>query len=416
MVAKITTPNSIQKALNYNEKKVQKGVAECLHAGNFLKVAKELNFYEKLAHFKRYTLLNTRAKTNTLHISLNFDPSEKIGSAKLVQIASTYMVKIGFGAQPYLIYEHRDAGHPHLHIVTTSVQENGHRMVTQNIGRNQSQKARKEIEEAFGLVKASGKKTTERIEIATQKIQYGQNDMKRSITNVLHTVLSRYQVTSLPELNAVLRLYNLTADRGEKESRIYRNGGLMYRVLDNAGNKVGVPIKASSISFRPTLSYLERQFKKGEEERAPHKQKIKTAIDFILHQQPCNLDQLAARLKEEKITFVLRQNADGFVYGVTYIDHLTGAVFNGSDLGKSYSAGALQTRIHQAHTTQKKQDLLLNKSITADTFELQEKDTPLVETKVILQALSNLLKNERDDSKIPYEFKKKKKKRRGFNL
>ena len=47
MVAKITIPKSIEAALNYNEKKVQKGAAECLCAANYLSEAKNMNFYQK---------------------------------------------------------------------------------------------------------------------------------------------------------------------------------------------------------------------------------------------------------------------------------------------------------------------------------------------------------------------------------
>jgi len=55
-------------------------------------------------------------------------------------------VKIGFGDQPSLIYRHCDAGHPHLHIVTLKVRSDGSRTDTQNIGKNQSEKARKKLE------------------------------------------------------------------------------------------------------------------------------------------------------------------------------------------------------------------------------------------------------------------------------
>ena len=37
----------------------------------------------------------------------------------------------------------------------------------------------------------------------------------------------RIQFTSLSTLNAVLKLYNVTADRGEKDSRIYKNNRLL---------------------------------------------------------------------------------------------------------------------------------------------------------------------------------------------
>ena len=69
MVAKITIPKSIVAALNYNEKKVQKGNAVCLHAANYLNEAKNMNFYQKLNGFERLNSLNDRATTKTLHVN-----------------------------------------------------------------------------------------------------------------------------------------------------------------------------------------------------------------------------------------------------------------------------------------------------------------------------------------------------------
>ncbi len=88
MVAKITTPKSISRALNYNEQKIKSGKAECLYAGNFLQEANELNFYQKLERFEHQNSLNQRSKTNTLHISLNFDSDDNLSKEKLIEIAS----------------------------------------------------------------------------------------------------------------------------------------------------------------------------------------------------------------------------------------------------------------------------------------------------------------------------------------
>jgi hypothetical protein len=143
MVAKITIPNSIKRALNYNEQKMKEGVAECIYAHSFLKEAEQLNFYEKLNRFEKLIALNRRASTNTVHISLNFGLNEKIEKGKLIEIAFDYMEKIGFAEQPYLVYQHLDAGHPHIHIVTTNIQNDGGRISLHNLGRNDSTKARK---------------------------------------------------------------------------------------------------------------------------------------------------------------------------------------------------------------------------------------------------------------------------------
>ena len=210
MVARINTGKSISKALNYNEQKVQQGKAELLSASGFLKEVGRLNFYEKIGLFEKYQSLNARVDTNTFHTSLNFDPSEKLTNEKLVKIADAYMDKIGFGQQPYLVYRHSDSAHPHVHIVSTNIQRDGSRISMHNLGRNQSEKARKEIELQFGLVKAAAKKAAGSLmlmPVNAQKVSYGKSETKRAISNVLAAVINQYKFTSLPELNAVLKLY-----------------------------------------------------------------------------------------------------------------------------------------------------------------------------------------------------------------
>src|SRR4051795_9469405 len=165
------------------------------------------------------------------------------------------MQKIGFGEQPYLVYQHHDAGHPHLHIVTTNIKQDGKRIALHNLGQHQSMKASKEIEQEFDLVKALSK-TRMRYELQpvnAQKVQYGKSETKRAITNVLDAVLPYYKYTSLAELNAILKLYNVVADRGSEQSRIYKNEGLVYHILNEQGEKIGIPIKASLIYNKPTL-------------------------------------------------------------------------------------------------------------------------------------------------------------------
>lgn len=360
MVAKITIPKSIEAALNYNEKKVQKGSAECLHAANYLSEAKNMNFYQKLNGFERLNNLNKRATTNTLHVSLNFDPSEKLSNDKLIEVANVYMEKIGFGDQPFLVYKHEDAGHPHIHIVSTTIKDDGSRINTHNIGRNQSEKARKEIEQMYGLVKAElhqqlMKPRIKPVELT--KVIYGKSETKRSISNVVGAVFSQYKFTSLPEFNAALKQFNVVADRGKEEGRIYRNRGLVYRILlDVNGNKVGVPIKASSIGCKPILDNLEKKFILNEPAKEPLKHRTKNTIDECLQSSHNSIKNLVTALHQKQIYTVLRQNAEGRLYGITFVDNQNKVVFNGSDLGKGYSASALQSRLSTVYENTLRKD------------------------------------------------------------
>lgn len=338
----------MSKVLNYNEHKVRQNEAEILWAQNFLKDAKDLSFSDKIRWFEKFTSLNERTKTNTLHVSLNFDSSEKLGNDKLIEIANAYMEKIGFGEQPYLIYRHYDAGHPHAHIVSINIRSDGSRISLHNIGRNQSEKARKEIEIDFGLVKAQGKKLDDSLKlipVSAQKVRLGKSSVKRAISNVLGLVINQYKYSSLPELNAVLKLYNVLADRGEKDSVMYKVNGLVYRVLDDKGNKISPPIKASSFYMKPTLKNLQERFSENEKLKQPHARRIKTAIDYVLLKKAGKgLDELINDLNKERISVVLRQNKGGIIYGITYVDHQTKCVFNGSDLGKAYSSKMILER------------------------------------------------------------------------
>ncbi len=179
-----------------------------------------------------------------------------------------------------LLYQHHDAGHPHIHIVTTNIRRDGSKIEMNNIGRNQSEKARKAIELKFGLTQAEGRgqKQENELKLSIRKVQYGKMQTKRAITNVLDEVIHQYKYTSLPELNAILKLYNVMADRGKEDTTMYKKRGLVYSALDDNGNKIGTPIKASAFYSKPTLAFLEEKFKQNEVLRQEHKRSLKLKL------------------------------------------------------------------------------------------------------------------------------------------
>ena len=234
------------------------------------------------------------------------------------------MEKIGFGKQPYLIYVHYDAGHHHVHILSTSIQPDGKRICMHNIGRNQSETARKDIEKKYGLVIAESRELKKSITanpVNVQKAMYGKSETKRSITNVLDAVINLYKYTSLAELNAILKQYNVVADMGKESSRMHKNKGLTFRMLDENGNKVGVPIKASSIYSQPTLKNLEKKFEENKLKRQPDMKQLKSSIDWVMLKPPRSIDEFVKALEKEKIKVVLRRSENGKIYGMTYIDY-----------------------------------------------------------------------------------------------
>lgn len=421
MVAVIHTSTRLRSVLLYNENKLERGQAECISAFHYPKDAESLSFDQKLNRIQRQLALNKRTKVNTLHISLNFDPSEKLDKDQLAEISKAYLKGIGFEKQPALVYEHRDAGHPHVHIVTTNIRADGSRISLHNLGRNQSEKTRKEIEIGFGLVKAQESKAQEfRIQPASIKVEYGKVETKKAISNVLSRVIKDYKFTTIGELNAVLNLYNVAADIGSPDSKIRKNKGILYRVLDKDGNKVGVPIKASDFHFKPTQQNLQKLFVENEVTRRIGYQNIKNSINMVRYgQKNPTLSGLGKNLRRDGIDMVLRRNEQGNLYGITFIHHRSKAVFNGSVLGKEFGAKGITEWCRDTDLSlhQQRSQMISKNVEQAENQQNTQQASSVGQFKNGRTAVDALFSPLQDNGYTPQELRKpKKKKQRGFSM
>ncbi|UKT65045.1 relaxase/mobilization nuclease domain-containing protein [Pedobacter mucosus] len=352
MVARILSGYSIRGLLNYNETKVESGDARLIMANRFAAEIEHLDPKAKLKRFERLTVLNGRAKRNAMHIMLNFDRSDKLKDEKLTQIASRYMEGIGFGEQPFLVYSHHDASHPHMHIVTTNIREDGSRIDFHNLGRTLSEEARTLIEQEFKLTVSKGRGKTLEPGIESAKIKkaiYGKRPTKQSIYNVVTPVWRSYAFTSFAEYNAILCQFNVFADRGAEDSLMFERKGLVYSIVDENGKRIGVPIKASMLAGKPMLSEIEKKFAKNTLKRKMFREPLKKSIDEVFNKcQQLTRVTFEKELADKGIATIFRKNTQGLIYGITFIDNKSRCVFNGSDLGKPYSAKMLSERLSQS--------------------------------------------------------------------
>ncbi|MES2456821.1 MAG: relaxase/mobilization nuclease domain-containing protein [Bacteroidota bacterium] len=414
MVAKIESGKSMRGILHYNEDKVLSGEAQLIFASGFAGDIEKMNLTQKLIRFKHLTELNGKVKTNALHITLNFDASEKPRIWKLQQIASEYMDRIGFGDQPFLVYSHLDAHHPHVHIATTNIQKNGERIDIHGIGYRLSEPARKDLEIKYDLVRAEGREISQGQNI--RPAIYGEKPTKQVISNTVTGVMRQYSYTSFAEYKAILERFNIRADRGAVDTRMFENRGLLYSILDGKGEAVGVPIKASQIYCKPTMHELEKRFERNMEKRKPFKADLKGELDKLFFKFG-NLSQatLEKELRKNSIDVIFRRNENGQLYGVTYIDHRNKNIFKGSDLGngKAYSAKAMSERFEKAAHYVQKAAVTKSKQPGHERPEHHEKQP---KTYLKTPALTNFLDialaqtQQEDGVKLP---KRKKKRRKG---
>lgn len=419
MVAKIGSGKSIRGMLHYNENKVEQGEAALIMASGFAGEIDQMNFKQKLNRFRHLQELKPDVKTNAIHISLNFHSSEQLKDGILQGIASSYMEQIGFGDQPFLVYRHDDAAHLHLHIVTTNITAQGERIDLHDIGKNLSEPARKAIEKEFKLVEAESKlfKAQSGIKQADlEQAKYGRLPTKRAISNVVAAVARDYKFSSLAEYNAVLKGFNVVALRGGEHTAMFEKKGLMYALVDAKGIPVGVPIKASSFYTKPTLWNLEKKFQRNAEKRKPFKAGLKDRIDQVFAAyQSLTRSRFEEELKSKGVDIVFRQNEQGMVFGITFIDHNSKTVFNGSDLGKDYSAKGITEQFGQVNRPVKtKNPFWLN--IAQGKGNLPDRPLfPVINTQERGHILNLLLEKSQPEygTGVPRKRKKRKKRSQG---
>jgi hypothetical protein len=192
-------------------------------------------------------------------------------------------------------------------------------------------------------------------------------------------------------------------------------------LVDAGGYKIGVPIKASSIAYRPTLDNLEKKFALNDQGREPFKATLKNVIDEAIASKPVSLKEMIAALEKKQVYTVLRQNAEGRLHGITFVDNKNHCVFNGSDLGKQYGIAGIQAKIAGEQKMPVKEEGLekdrgAGKSGSGNLLNYNW-HTNLDSQTNSSNILEILLTPEQQNGSVPYQLlnKKRKKKRKKLN-
>ena len=340
MVAKISIGSSLYGALSYNGMKMNRDEGRVLGANKIILPADgNIDIARMVENFNLFMPKMGRTKKPVLHISLNPHPDDKLTEQQYEILAREYLEKLGFGEQPYIIYKHMDIDRHHIHIVTVNVNEQGKRL-NQDFLFRRSKKITTELEEKYNLHKAQREKISPDTPI--RKIDPS-GDIKRQVANTVKMVGMRYKFQTIGEYNAILSLYNVRCEPtdGKVNGREYH--GLVYFATDDSGKTIATPFKASRLGKFASRTAIDSRFERAKEkiDVAPTKRKVADVIAVAT-----NKSDFIAKLKEHNIDVVLRYTEEGRIYGVTFIDHNTMTVLNGSRLGKEFSANAINERFN----------------------------------------------------------------------
>ena len=336
MVAKVSLGNSLYGALVYNGEKINKEKGRVLDTNKiFNDGSGTINIHRAFEDFKRWMPQSTKAEKIMMHISLNPHPDDHLSEAQYTQLAHEYMDKMGFSEMPYIIVKHEDIDRHHIHIVALRVHTDGRAISSKN-NFYRSKEITRALEKKYGLHTAERQKVSPDTPII--KIDCN-GDIKRQVANVVKLVGMRWKFQTLGEYNAILSLYNVKCEAADGRVNGREYHGLVYFATDDSGNTIASPFKASRLGKFASRTAIESRFEKSKEniDVKPTKNMVSSAIH-----NSTGKDDFVSRLNEKKIDVIFRYTDEGRIYGVTFLNHNSQIVLNGSRLGKEFSANAFE--------------------------------------------------------------------------
>lgn len=339
MIAKIGRSGNLYGALAYNNLKVEKENGEILLLNRIIENESGSYTVGQLSQsFELYLIANRNTEKHTLHISLNPDPKDQVSDEQFREMALEYMKEMGYGEQPFIVFKHTDIDRAHIHIVSVCIDEKG-RKISDKFEKRKSMQICRDLENKYDLIPAIEKARQQNDRIF-KPVDYKAGNIKSQIASVIRHLPKYYQFQTLGEYNALLSLFNITTEKVEGELNGELKKGLLYFPTNGFGDKAGNPFKASLFG---NSCGLENYFEQCKSEMAnmPSKQTLKSAIAGSMNSTD-NEHSFKKKLIEQGINVVVRRNNANRIYGITFIDHNSKTVWNGSKLGKELSANAFQ--------------------------------------------------------------------------
>lgn len=298
MIITILPSSTTFHAIAYNEKKVEKGQASLLEAAN-IGLRQEAYTVDKLReYFELYSTRNTRIQNTQFHVAVSCKGNE-YSYEQLLDIAHRYLKEMGYAeeGQPLLVYAHRDTPNNHIHIITSRVAPDGHR-ISDKFDKRRSREVCERIMQQYHLQQAG------------QNIDGQQTTSETANTDIWNEALS-YRYTSKAQFYAILESmgYDCKEDEQDYSVSFYKN---------------------STCQGKLSLQAILRHAIKENRPDNRRRQQLRAILQKYRNLS-ANKEELAAHMKRKfGISLVFVGKADT-PYGYIVVDHKNKTVFKGGE-------------------------------------------------------------------------------------
>lgn len=343
MIAKIGRGANLYGALAYNLLKVNQKTATVLFAHKIIETPNgEYTTQGLTQSFDPYLFANRKTEKCVLHISLNPDPKDRVTDEMFMDLAQLYMQGMGYGNQPFVVFKHLDLDRIHIHIVSVCVDQEG-RKISDRFEKRRSMKLCRALEQKFGWLPALDRDQNQRDKVL-RPIVYQAGDVKSQMATVIRNLPTTYQYQTFGEYQALLSLFHISCERIEGSHKGIPKKGLVYFALDDTLCKVGPAFKSSLFGKKAGAETLEAHLEACKASLKGHlaKKQIKESL-MQAKLESSNESEFKSVLKNLGIDVVVRRSTSNRIYGITFIDHPSQTVWNGSHLAKELAANAFHS-------------------------------------------------------------------------
>lgn len=355
MIAKIGKGSNLYGALAYNLQKVDKEQGKILFTNKMMETTNGIySVKQLLKSFELHLIANRNTEKHTLHVSLNPDPNDIVSDDRFRQLAQDYMLQMGYGEQPFVVFKHTDIDRTHIHIVSVCVDEEG-KKISDRFEKRRSMKLCRDLETKYGLISAIETKDQKK-DAVFKPVDYQADDVKNQIASVVKYLPKYYQFQTLGTYNALLALFNITAEQVSGEIDGETKQGLVYFALDLQGEKVSNPFKSSLFGKEAGLIALQKHFEQSKEKMKANSTRslLRSTVEMAMNITTNEID-FKKVLVQQGINCIIRRNDEGRIYGITFIDHESRTVWNGSQLSKELSANTFNDYLNNNIKNERKE-------------------------------------------------------------
>lgn len=250
---------SFRGALRYNQEKVAAGKAEVLD--NAFINSSERGIMKEVAMVR---MQRPDLQKYFYHTSINFPIGENVSNDLMTKIGRDYLEANGFNQHQYVMFRHKDAGHPHFHILVNRIGYDGS-VVTDSNDYQRSEKVLRDLEKKYNLTQVVGSRESKERGMSNNEILMMRrtNDpsakvaMQIIIGEVLKSKdqLSTNEFISKLDERGVKVLFN-QASTGYVSGISYSYQGMVMQ-----GSKLGNAFKWSTM--KNTINYEQERDRQG---------------------------------------------------------------------------------------------------------------------------------------------------------